>query len=140
MRGSDMTSTLAGAFRASFRAIVIAFGLAVLAGSAGYVMAGGNALLAVVFAGLGLAAVVALFGLVALQIENTELLARIAAAVEAGGAGRAGAGSAEDRATSAEVGAPVRVSAMAPPPLPARRAAASQGRVEPVVTLRRGGS
>ncbi|QLQ18327.1 MAG: hypothetical protein HZT43_06035 [Exiguobacterium profundum] len=80
-----MTSTLLGAFRASFKAIVIAFALAVLAGAVGYFMAGGNALLAVVFALLGLAFLVALFGFVALQIENTELLTRIAAAVEGQG-------------------------------------------------------
>ena len=134
-----MTSTLAGAFRASFKAIVIAFALAVLAGAVGYSMAGGNALLAVAFAGLGLAFLVALFGFVALQIENTELLARIAAAVEGQG------GQPARMVELADEPAVMRARPVAPraeepvlrAPAAPRKPQGPQGRVEPTVTLRR---
>lgn len=133
-----MTSSLAGAFRASFKAIVIAFGLAVLAGATGFFLAGGNALLAVVFAGLGLALTVALFGFIALQIENTALLERIATALETGETVRPRTAPAVDPARSEM---PLRRDAVAAspaePPVTARRAPVAQTRVEPVVTLRR---
>jgi len=135
-----MTSTLSGAFRASFKAIVIAFALAVMAGAVGYFMAGGNALLAVVFAGLGLALLVVLFGLVALQIENTELLARIADALEAQG----GRPARMVELAEAPVEPAPRMRSVAKAEEPALRAPAAprkpqgpQGRVEPVVTMRR---
>lgn len=136
-----MTSTLAGAFRASFKAIVIAFALAVLAGALGYFMAGGNALLAVVFALLGLAFLVALFGFVALQIENTELLARIAAAVEGQGGPPARMVELADepavvRARPAAAAVRAEEPALRAPAAP-RKPQGPQGRVEPMVTLRR---
>lgn len=133
-----MTSTLAGAFRASFKAIVIAFALAVLAGAVGYFMAGGNALLAVVFALLGLAFLVALFGFVALQIENTELLTRIAAAVEGqGGPPARMVEVVEEPALRGRVATPrVEEPALRAPAAP-RKPQGPQGRVEPMVTLRR---
>lgn len=141
-----MTSTLAGAFRASFKAIVAAFGLAVLAGAGGYVLAGGSAFLGLAFAGLGLALLVVLFGLVALQIENTELLARIALAVE-GQDGRAArmieaSDEAPEPQPAAPQAAPRAFARMAEDPAPRvaagpRKPQGPQGRVEPVVTLRR---
>lgn len=133
-----MTSTLAGAFRASFKAIVIAFALAVLAGAVGYFMAGGNALLAVVFALLGLAFLVALFGFVALQIENTELLTRIAAAVEGqGGPPARMVEVVEEPALRGRAATPrVEEPALRAPAAP-RKPQGPQGRVEPMVTLRR---
>ena len=133
-----MTSTLAGAFRASFKAIVIAFALAVLAGAVGYFMAGGNALLAVVFALLGLAFLVALFGFVALQIENTDLLTRIAAAVEGqGGPPARLVEVVEEPALRGRVATPrVEEPALRAPAAP-RKPQGPQGRVEPAVTLRR---
>lgn len=136
-----MTSSLAGAFRASFKAIVIAFGLAVLAGAAGFFLAGGNALLAVVFAGLGLSVTVALFGFLALQIENTALLERIATALEQGApVDQRLPAEAEDAAAprpEAPLRRPAPPSLPAEPVLTARRSTAPQSRVEPVVTLRR---
>lgn len=135
-----MTSTLAGAFRASFKAITIAFSLAVLAGAVGYFMAGGNALLAVVFAGLGLALLVVLFGFVALQIENTELLTRIAEALEAQGGQPARMVEVDDepavartRPMAAQRGQDPAPQVLAAP----RKPQGPQGRVEPMVTLRR---
>lgn len=133
-----MTSTLAGAFRASFKAIVIAFALAVLAGAVGYFMAGGNALLAVVFALLGLAFLVALFGFVALQIENTELLTRIAAAVEGQGGQTARlVDVTEEPALRGRVAAPRAEEPALRAPAAPRKPQGPQGRVEPAVTLRR---
>lgn len=135
-----MTSTLAGAFRASFKAIVIALALAVLAGAAGYVMAGGNALLAVVFAALGLAVLVALFGFVALQMEMADHLQRIAAAVEGQGAPAAPRPATTDAAVSGVRPQPLRGAeepALRAPVAPPRPQG-PQGRVEPQLTLRRG--
>lgn len=137
-----MTSTLAGAFRASFKAIVAAFGLAVLAGAGGYVVAGGSAFMGLAFAGLGLALLVVMFGLVALQIENTELLARIALAVERRDGRPArmieAADDAEDPApvVAQSVARMAEEPALRAPAAP-RKPQGPQGRVEPVVTLRR---
>lgn len=134
-----MTSTLAGAFRASFKAITLAFALAVLAGAVGYFMAGGNALLAVVFAGLGLAFLVVLFGFVALQIENTELLTRIAEALDAQGGRPARMVELEEEPAVARMRPAVarqQEPALQAPVAP-RKPQGPQGRVEPMVTLRR---
>ena len=136
-----MTSTLAGAFRASFKAITLAFALAVLAGAVGYFMAGGNALLAVVFAGLGLAFLVVLFGFVALQIENTELLTRIAEALDAQGGRPARMVELEEEPAVARMRPAAAASRPQEPALQApvapRKPQGPQGRVEPMVTLRR---
>ena len=73
-----MTSTLAASFRALFTTLTVVAVLAVL-GSAGLVWYAGYGLVPAL--GLligGLILVVAAFGLVAIQIENNELLAVIA--------------------------------------------------------------
>ena len=134
-----MTSTLAGAFRASFKAITLAFALAVLAGAVGYFMAGGNALLAVVFAGLGLAFLVVLFGFVALQIENTELLTRIAEALDAQGGRPARMVELEEEPAVARMrpAVPRQQEPALQAPVAPRKPQGPQGRVEPMVTLRR---
>ncbi|MBL8561317.1 MAG: hypothetical protein JNN06_03465 [Gemmobacter sp.] len=118
-----MTSFLAGLLRGLFPALALAFAVIVLGGAGLYGLATGNALTAAVLAVAGLMAVVVLFGMLALQIENHSLLARIAQG-QGQGAVQAAAGFGY---------------AMAEPepeslyPAPAR----AQGRrVEPVVTLR----
>lgn len=133
MMDPAMTSTLARSFRALFPAIVSGFGLVVIGGAGIYGLMTGNLLTAVVLAVAGAALVLALFGLVALQIENGERLERIARALE----GRAAPRPAEQPAEP-EPAAPVLAAtriAVAP-----RRAPAANGRIEPVVTVSRLGA
>lgn len=75
-----MTSFLAALLRGLFPALVLAFAVIVLAGAGLYGLASGNVLTAAVLAVAGLMTVVVLFGMLALQIENHALLARIAEA------------------------------------------------------------
>lgn len=135
-----MTAAVASLFRRLFAAIVLTFSVLVLVGAIGFYLASGSAFAALGIALAGLALVVALFGAVALQIESNQLLQRIAEATEAQGrqAGPAVAapGLVAGRAplvpaTSRGVAAPV-VSRPAEQPRQPR-----QGRVEPVVTLKR---
>lgn len=129
-----MTASLSGLFRSLFPAIVLLLCLIVLAGAGGYYFATGAALTAGALAFAGLALVAALFGLVALQIENNELLYRIAMAAEAQAWGGQGAGPVEP-----EVEAPQAALAATRSSVPLRAAPAQprpRGRVEPVVTLR----
>ncbi|MFZ0097665.1 MAG: hypothetical protein WAK98_04215 [Gemmobacter sp.] len=133
-----MTASLSGLFRSLFPAIVALFCLAVLGGAGMYMAQTGDVLLSLVLVFAGLALVVAMFGLVAVQIENNVLLERIAYALEEGVI----AGSMPD-----EVDAPAQVMPQGRQPqvpvAPARPSApaapAPRGRVEPVVTLRASG-
>ena len=86
----------------------------------------------------GLAFLVALFGFVALQIENTDLLTRIAAAVEGqGGPPARLVEVVEEPALRGRVATPrVEEPALRAPAAP-RKPQGPQGRVEPAVTLRR---
>jgi hypothetical protein len=135
-----MTSTLAASFRALFTTLTVVAVLAVL-GSAGLVWYAGYGLVPAL--GLligGLILLVAAFGLVAIQIENNELLAVIAEALT------------DPAAARAPDAAPVRPQAVeplllrpaaAPEPAAVSRAkaepaAALRGRVEPVLSARRG--
>lgn len=77
-----MSASLARLFCSLFNAIVILLALAVLGGAGGYYLLTGYGLTAAVLLLAGLAGVVALFGAVALQIENNLLLHRIADALE----------------------------------------------------------
>ena len=133
-----MTASLSGLFRSLFPAIVALFGLAVLGGAGMYMAQTGDVLVALVLLFAGLALVVALFGLVAVQIENNVLLERIAYALEEGLI----AGDMPD-----VLDAPAQVMPQARQPqvsvAPARPSAptapAPRGRVEPVVTMRASG-
>jgi hypothetical protein len=133
-----MTASLSGLFRSLFPAIVALFCLAVLGGAGMYMAQTGDVLLSLVLIFAGLALVVAMFGLVAVQIENNVLLERIAYALEEGVI----AGSMPD-----QVDAPAQVMPQGRQPqvpvAPARPSApaapAPRGRVEPVVTLRASG-
>lgn len=140
-----MTASLSGLFRSLFPAIVLMLCLIVLAGAGGYYFVTGAALTAVVLAFAGLALVVALFGLVALQIENNELLYRIAMAVEAQAWDNQPAGIAQEpdavmAPLASGTGVPVAAGLVATRVGTATHAVAAQpqprGRVEPVVTLR----
>lgn len=73
-----MTSYLAGLLRSLFPALVLAFTVIVLGGAGLYGLVSGNLLTAGVLAVTGLMAVVVLFGMLAVQIENHALLRRIA--------------------------------------------------------------
>lgn len=139
-----MTHTLAGLFRSLFPAICSALALIVLGGAGLYYLATGFAFSAIVMALGGLAALVALFGLVALQIENNDLLHRIAEAAEGQAAGAMvrpvggqGAPTLPAVPDEAEDLGPTLVARriIATP----RRAqpAAAVGRIEPVVTVQR---
>ena len=144
-----MSSSLARLFRSLFPALVTLFALLVLGGAGFYYMTTGNGFTAAVLAFGGLAVLVALFGLVALQIENNELLRRLAAAAEVQlrmARGQGGANPAQIMAAAAAaVDVPpvpaagpvagVRAAPMAAP----RRPAGPQGRVEPVLTPPRRG-
>ena len=133
-----MTASLSGLFRSLFPAIVALFGLAVLGGAGMYMAQTGDVLMALVLVFAGLALVVALFGLVAVQIENNVLLERIAYALEEGLI-------AGDMPDALDASANVMPQARQPqvPVAPARPAApaapAPRGRVEPVVTMRASG-
>lgn len=120
-----MTSLLAGLLRSLFPALVLAFAVIVLAAAALYGLASGNLLTACVAAVAGLMAVLLLFGMLALQIENHRLLARIAQA-------QAPEGQAE--LASALMGGRDLLRELAPEL--GREKARELGRREPVVTLR----
>lgn len=135
-----MTASLSGLFRSLFPAIVLTLCLVVLGGAGGYYLTTGAALTAVVLAFAGLALVIALFGLVALQIENNEMLYRIAVAMEAQGWEGRDMQAPQDEALAdaqppaagliaTRVGAAARGEQAEAQPRP-------RGRVEPVVTLR----
>jgi hypothetical protein len=132
-----MTSTLAASFRALFTTLTVVAVLAVL-GSAGLVWYAGYGLVPAL--GLligGLILVVAAFGLVAIQIENNELLAVIAEALTDPATARA-----PEAAPLRPQGAEPLLLRPAPEPAPRARAepvaAAPRGRVEPVLSARRG--
>lgn len=119
-----MTSYLAGLLRSLFPALVLAFTVIVLGGAGLYGLVSGNLLTAGVLAVTGVMAVVVLFGMLALQIENHALLRRIAQ----GQGGtlpelEEGYGRAEPEAEMLY-------------PAPARDMGRGMGRREPVVTLR----
>lgn len=136
-----MTSTLAASFRALFTTLTVVAVLAILGASA-LVWYGGYGLVPAL--GLligGLILVVAAFGLVAIQIENNELLAVIAEALTDPAAARAP----EAAAPRPQAGAEPLLLRPAPAPqaAPAVRARvepapAARGRVEPVISARRG--
>jgi hypothetical protein len=136
-----MTSTLAASFRALFTTLTVVAVLAILGASAfvGYAGYGLVPALGLLIGGLIL--IVAAFGLVAIQIENNELLAVIAEALT------------DPAASRAPEAMPLRPQAAAEPlllrpapvpePAPASRAraepaAALRGRVEPVLSARSG--
>jgi hypothetical protein len=124
-----MTPTLAASFRALFPAITVAAALAILGASVFVWYAGYGLPLALGLLIVGGIALVACFGLVAIQIENNELLAVIAEAVADGqGASPPAA------APAARAADPLVLRSVAPPP----QAPAQRSRVEPVVTARRG--
>jgi hypothetical protein len=133
-----MTASLSGLFRSLFPAIVALFGLAVLGGAGMYMAQTGDVLLALVLVFAGLALVVAMFGLVAVQIENNVLLERIAYALEEGLI----AGSMPDEVDASAQAMPQTRQPQVPA-APVRHAApaapAPRGRVEPVVTMRASG-
>ena len=132
-----MTSTLAASFRALFTTLTALAFLAILAAS-GLVWYSGLGLVPAL--GLligGLILLIACFGLVAIQIENNELLAVIAEAVTEGQGGSAPATPPTPpnpptlREAEPLLLRPVAQSAPQPAPPPRMR-------VEPVVTARRG--
>jgi hypothetical protein len=136
-----MTASLSALFRSLFPAIAALFCLAVLGGAGMYMAQTGDVLLAVVLVFAGLALVVALFGLVAVQIENNALLERIAYVLEAG----AFTGSLpEDIDATGVMPAMPQTRQPQAPMAPSRPAApatpAPRGRVEPVVTMRASGA
>ena len=77
-----MTSFLAGLLRSLFPALVLGFAVIVLGGAGLYGLVSGNLLTAGVLAVTGVMAVVVLFGMLAVQIENHALLRRIAGALD----------------------------------------------------------
>ena len=109
--GRAMTTFLAGLMRSLFPGLAAGSGLVALAAAALYGLVSGHVLTAVVLGIGGLLAVLVLFGLVALQIENNRLLRQVVA-------GRAG-----------------HVVAGAQPPV-AHSQPRPNLRAEPVVTLR----
>lgn len=134
-----MTTSLAGLFRRLFPALVAGLFLVVLGGAGLYYAATGFALTSAVLAITGTAAIIALFGLVALQIENNALLHRIARATEvrpvearqSGNVVSVGAGAAVEPVASALVARRGQIET------PARAVpAGARGRVEPAVTIR----
>jgi hypothetical protein len=136
-----MTSTLAASFRALFTTLTVVAVLAVIGASAlvGYAGYGLVPALGLLIGGLIL--LVAAFGLVAIQIENNELLAVIAEALTDPAAARAPEPAplrpqavAEPlmlRPAAAPQAAPVSQGRVEPAPAP-------RGRVEPVLSARRG--
>lgn len=127
-----MSSSFARLFCALFPAMIVTLALIVLVGAGAYYVTTGNGLTATVLALVGVALLIALFGMVALMIENNQLLHRIATAVETTPRGMpqvATAAMAEDKGPSLVA---TRVTAA-----PARAAAVPQGRVEPVLTISR---
>jgi hypothetical protein len=129
-----MTSTLAASFRALFSTLTVVAVLAILGASALVWYAGYGLVPALGLLIGGLILLVAAFGLVAIQIENNELLAVIAEALTHPAADRAPVAGAPRPQASAEPLLLRPASAPAPQPAPAPRA----GRVEPVLSARRG--
>lgn len=134
-----MTSSLARLFSSLFPALVTLFCIAILGGAGLYYLNTGFAVSAIAMAIGGLAGLVALFGMVAVQLENNALLHRIAEAGEAAAMGRlrpvAGgvAAAAEPVGLAATRAVGVPMAPVAAPGL-APRKAASQARVEPVLS------
>jgi hypothetical protein len=127
-----MTSTLAASFRALFTTLTVVAALAIV-GSAAFVWYAGLGLVPALGLLLGgLIALVACFGLVAIQIENNELLAVIAEALTDPAAA----------APRAPATLPARGPAATDPlvlrPAPAPQPPAARTRVEPVLSARRG--
>jgi hypothetical protein len=127
-----MTSTLAASFRALFTTLTVVAALAIL-GAAILVWYAGHGLVPALGLLLGgLIVLVACFGLVAVQIENNELLATIAEALT------------DPAAAAPRAPAPPlsRGPAVAEPlvlgPAPAPQPAVARTRVEPLLTARRG--
>ncbi|SEN76366.1 hypothetical protein SAMN04488103_107162 [Gemmobacter aquatilis] len=139
-----MTSSLARLFSTLFPTLVTLFCIAVLGGAGLYYMNTGYAVSAVAMAIGGLAGLVALFGMVAVQMENNVLLHRIAEASEAAAMGRlrpVAPGVAASLAAAAEPAGLAATRAVTAPavtavaaPGPALRRAPPQGRVEPVLS------
>jgi hypothetical protein len=123
-----MTSSLAASFRALFPFLTALAALAILGGAGLLWYAGYGLPLALGLLILGGIALVACFGLVAIQIENNELLASIAEAMTDPAPAPARP---EPAARAAE---PLMLRPAAPPSPPA----APRGRVEPVLSARRG--
>jgi len=123
-----MTSTLAASFRALFTTITVVAVLAILGASALLWFSGYGLLPALGLLIGGLIVLVACFGLVAIQIENNELLAVIAESL------------ADGRAAPLPEPAPGAAEPLMlrPAAAPAAPAAAPRGRVEPVLSARRG--
>ncbi len=98
-----MTRLLVRLFRSVFSAAVLILCLgAAVAGYTAYTQAGGSAVLGAVVLAAGLILVIAFCGAIALQIENNDLLRRIAEAVERGAlAGEGAAGKVGGRARPA---------------------------------------
>lgn len=134
-----MTSSLARLFSSLFPALVTLFCIAILGGAGLYYLNTGFAVSAIAMVIGGLAGLVALFGMVAVQLENNALLHRIAEAGEAAAMGRlrpvaggvAAAAEPVGLAATRAVGVPMAPVAA---PGPAPRKAASQARVEPVLS------
>jgi hypothetical protein len=135
-----MTSTLAASFRALFPTLTAVASISVV-GAAGLVWYAGFGLVPALGLLLGgLILIVAAFGLVAIQIENNELLAVIAEALADPAAGQAS--EAAPRHPQA-LGEPLLLRpAPAPQATPGTRGRAEpaptpRGRVEPVLSARR---
>lgn len=136
-----MSRSFAQALRTLFSVIALAFVFGTLGGAGLYYLATGNGVSAALLAAGGLALVITLFGMLALQIENNRLLHRIADATER---------QARQRDVTAPQPGPVQPAASQPAatltatraPEAAARPVTVQpsGRVEPVMTLRRAGS
>ena len=86
-----MTQTLVSAFKALFPALIGLLVLAVLGCAARAWMLGHGAVPTIGIAVGGLLAIIAIFGMVALQIENNALLTRIARSLERQGVPARGA-------------------------------------------------
>jgi hypothetical protein len=128
-----MTSTLAASFRALFTTLTVVAALAIL-GAAILVWYAGHGLVPALGLLLGgLIVLVACFGLVAVQIENNELLATIAEALTdpAAAAPRA-------PAPPLSRGPAVAAEPLVLGPAPAPQPAVARTRVEPLLTARRG--
>ncbi|WP_151718548.1 hypothetical protein [Gemmobacter serpentinus] len=127
-----MTAALAGVLRNQFPALIGAH-LLIWFGIAGFAYAtGGTVLVSLCIAAGGLLATLLVFGLLALSVENSRLLMRIADATERQGRG---GDRPVDRGAAAVI-APVPTAPPSPQAPAIRRAQAAAGRMEPVVTLR----
>lgn len=130
-----MTSTLAASFRALFTTLTVLAFLAIL-GAAGLVWYTGLGLVpALGLLVVGLIVLVACFGLVAIQIENNELLAVIAEALT-DGQGRAAPAAPSAAPSAPRAAEPLLLRPVAQPG--PQQSSPPRMRVEPVVTARRG--